>query len=119
MSLGPRSFLALLLRLILALGLAFSPLAQPMAMAALADAQPAQGSSGCPHHAQAASADAGQPRPGECCYKKGSACHCAMAVALPAATLPAATPSLSDHPVSVPRLSASVLPAPEPPPPRP
>jgi len=118
-SLGPRSTLAILLRLILALGLAFSPLAQPLALAALATPQPAQVEGGCPHHAQAANADSSQPRPGECCYKKGAACHCAMAAALPAATLPAPTPSLSDHPVSVPRLSASVLPAPEPPPPRP
>lgn len=118
MSLGPRSFLAILLRLILALSLAFSPLAQPMAMAALADAQPAQVEGGCPHHAQAANADSGQPRPGDCCYKKGAACHCAMAAALPASTLPAPAATPSDHPVSVPRLSASVLPAPEPPPPR-
>jgi hypothetical protein len=110
--------LTLLLRLILALGLAFSPLAQPLALAALAAPQPAQAEGGCHQHSQAGDTDAGDASPGECCYQKGTVCHCAMALTLPAMSLPSAAPPVSDHPLSVPRLGASILPAPEPPPPR-
>jgi hypothetical protein len=111
-----RALLDTLIRLLLVLGLAVSPLAQPLAMAALMTpaAPQAQADSGCPHHAKAA-----QPKPGDCCFKPGSACHCAMAAALPTAALPAPATGLSDHPVSAPRLTVSRLAAPEPPPPRP
>lgn len=114
-----RAGLDLLLRLTLALGLVFSPLAQPLAMASLATPQPAS-AGGCPHHAKSAQMQAApeQPKPGECCFKKGSACHCAMAVALPTTTRALPVASGSDHPDSAPRLACSLLPTPEPPPPR-
>ena len=107
-----------LVRVMLVLALAFSPLAHPQAMAAAAPQSKVV--SACPHHAKSAQHPSGsnQTKPGECCYKKGSACHCAMAIALPTlamATLPA---TLSEHPVSAPRLIASSLTTPETPPPR-
>lgn len=108
-----------LVRLMLVLGLAFSPLAQPMALAALATV-PQESMAGCPHHAKSAQLHASpeQPRPGDCCYKKGSPCHCAMTVALPATITLTIEAAASEHPVSAPRLAASLLPTPEPPPPR-
>jgi hypothetical protein len=106
-----------LVRLMLVLGLACSPLAQPMAMAALAAPQP-ETAAGCPHHSESAQVGSNQSKPGECCYQKGSPCHCAMALALPTSALPATAAAGSDHPVSAPRLIASILPSPEPPPPR-
>lgn len=109
------AWLAALIRFLLVCGLACAPLAQPMAMAALAAPQADAAPSGCPHHAQAAPAPA---KPGDCCYKKGSPCHCAMALALPTAALPMPAPTLSEPPHSAARLSVSRLPAPEPPPPR-
>lgn len=115
-----RAAVEILLRLVLALGLAFAPLAHALNMATLVVPIQAGASGGCPHHAKSAErpASAEQTQAGECCVKKGSACHCAMALALPTAFV--ATPSAagSDHPVSAPRLAASLLPAPEPPPPR-
>lgn len=111
-----RAARALLLRLVLALGLVFSPLSQPLALASLAAPAPADGQGGCPHHA--ATADAEQPVPGECCYMKGAGCHCAMAVALPTMPMTMLAEAVSDHPVSAPVLAASSLPPPEPPPPR-
>lgn len=108
-----------LLHLVLVLGLACSPLAQPMALAALAVPQQ-QGIGGCPLHAQAGKRLGGldKLKPGECCCKKGSPCHCAMTIALPVAAVLATAPQASDHPVSVPHLAASTLTPPEPPPPR-
>lgn len=112
-----RAAFAALIRLMLVLGLACSPLAQPLAMAA--PAAPQQAAAGaCPHHAKSAQSGPEQPKPGECCFKKGSACHCAMTVALPTSALPVTASASSDHPVSAPRLTSSILPAPEPPPPR-
>lgn len=112
-----RTALVTLLRLVLALCLAFSPLAQPMAIAALAGPEEMNA---CPHHARAGMHAAGMldTQPGECCCKKGSPCHCAMTVALPTSVVASFPPVQSAHPVTVPRLAASVLPAPEPPPPR-
>ncbi|NTV95835.1 MAG: hypothetical protein HGA75_10520 [Thiobacillus sp.] len=112
-----RAALHALIRLFLVLGLACSPLAQPMALAALAAPQ-AESTGGCPHHAKQGLAGSHQGKPGDCCYKKGTPCHCAMTVALPTSFAPAFEAPSSDHPVSAPRLAASVLPAPEPPPPR-
>lgn len=112
-----RAAFDVLIRLMLVAGLAYTPLAQSFAMAAMA-APPAKAESGCPHHAEAAQAATDQPQPGGCCAKKGAACHCAMTVALPTSALPAAPSTGSEHPVSVPRLTASVLPSPESPPPR-
>lgn len=114
--------LATLFRLLLIAGLVFSPLAQPFALASLATPQqdtPPAASGACPYHA--ATADAGHPSreaPGRCCFKKGSACHCAMSVALPSMALPRPPEATTSHPLSAPLLSASNLPPPEPPPPR-
>lgn len=115
-----RAALLALLRIVLVLGLASAPLGQPMALAALAAPLQDPAASGCPHHARSAQAAAGpfQVKPGECCHKKGSPCHCAMTVALPASGAPALAASTSDHPVSVPHLVTAILPSPEPPPPR-
>ena len=108
-----------LVRTMLVLGLAFSPLAQPMALAALGSTPPAV-MAGCPHHAKSMQNQAGseQPKPGDCCYKMGTPCHCAMTVALPVTLALTIEAAGSEHPVSVPRLVASLLPTPEPPPPR-
>jgi len=108
-----------LVRTLLVLGLAFSPLAQPMALAALGSA-PQAAMAGCPHHADSMQNNTGpeQPKPGDCCYKKGSPCHCAMTVALPATITLTIEAAASEHPVTAPRLAASLLPTPEPPPPR-
>jgi hypothetical protein len=114
-----RATLDILLRWVLALGIVFSPLSQPLAMASLAAPQQTA-AGGCPHHAKAAghAGVADKAQPGGCCCKQGAACHCAMAVALPTMPLAFASGFLSDHPVSVPRLTLSRLPSPEPPPPR-
>lgn len=113
MSRNLRGLLDLLLRLFLTLGLALSPLAHPLAMASLATQQP-ESVGACPHHAKSE-----QPKPGDCCFSNGTSCHCAMTVALPAPILSLAAQPASDHPLSIPRLAASRLPAQEPPPPRP
>ena len=118
-----RAAFDVLIRLMLVAGLAYTPLAQSFAMAAMAapptmSAPQAEAAGGCPHHAEAPQASPDQPQPGGCCAKKGAACHCAMTVALPTSALPAAPSTGSEHPVSVPRLTASVLPSPESPPPR-
>ena len=108
------------LRLLLVLSLAFSPLAQPLALAALPDAPAEQADAVCPHHA----APAGQPDsppadpPGQCCHLKGVPCHCAMALALPTPDLPAPPAQASEHPTSAVLLVSALTPPPEPPPPR-
>jgi hypothetical protein len=106
-----------LIRLMLVLGLAYTPLAQAFAMAAMTSPQQ-ESASVCPHHAEAGKADSAPSKPGGCCAKKGSACHCAMTLALVSSTLPATSSASSDHPVSAPRLISSAQPAPESPPPR-
>lgn len=111
-----RAALAAALRGALVLALACSPLAHPTALAALAVPAQAEPSGCCPHHAKAGHAAPAQP--GDCCFSPGSACHCAMAAALPAAALPALAPPPSDHPLAVPRLAAWPPRSPEPPPPR-
>lgn len=113
-----RARLAVLIRLILALGLACAPLSQPMAMAALVAPAQAAATAGCPHHAQAAKADPAPAKPGDCCVKKGSPCHCAMAIALPTAALPMPAPALTEPPLARPAGTVSRLSAPETPPPR-
>lgn len=118
MNRGLRATFDALIRLMVVLGLVCSPMAHALAMAAMTAPQTASASAGCPHHAKSAQASPEPAKPGDCCVKKGSACHCAMAVALPTAALPAALSTPSEHPVSVPRLIASILPTPEPPPPR-
>jgi hypothetical protein len=112
-----RTLFQLILRQLLVLGLAFTPLAQPISLAAAA-AMPASKSAapmmaGCHHHAHQ------QPdESGGCCWKKGSACHCAMTVALPASPLPDAQFATFARPTSSRTMTVASLSPPEPPPPR-
>ncbi|TCJ14757.1 hypothetical protein EZJ19_09250 [Parasulfuritortus cantonensis] len=113
-----RAACLVLLRQFLVLALACSPLAQPMALAAAGEETAPAAMQGCPHHAAMHVSGADHNKPGECPCKKGSPCHCAMTAALTTAIAATWTRTGSEHPVSVPRLALSVLPAPEPPPPR-
>ena len=104
-----RDFLAILLRCVLVLGLAFVPVANALNMAAMAADQDDRP----PCHAPV------QPPPDGKCCKAASQCHCAMSACLPA-EVAAATPTLpcSDHPQTARRLALGPSATPETPPPR-
>lgn len=106
-----KTFLAILFRCVLALGLGFTPVANAFYMAAMAAPQEAVP----PCHAPAQEA---QKPDGKCCGSM-SQCHCAMATALPASVAVVAhvlTPA--DHPQTVLRLPLEQPLTPETPPPR-
>lgn len=104
-----RDFLTILLRCVLALGLAFVPVANALNMATIAASQEEHP----PCHAPV------QQQPdGKCCHAAGQ-CHCAMSTCLPAAVAavtPASTPS--DHPQTARLLALGPSSVPETPPPR-
>jgi hypothetical protein len=108
-----RCFLLLLLRSILALGLAFTPVANALNMSRMATSQEER----LPCHEaapqQSESADAS-------CCDSGGHCHCAMATCLPAevSVVPPAF-VFPDHPQTVHRLTLGLPPLPDKPPPRP
>jgi len=105
-----RVFLAIVFRCVLALGLGFTPVANALEMAAMLapqeDIPPCHAPSQDQHHADS-----------KCC---GTAhCHCAMANALPMATVPAVRPVMaSDHPLTVHQLALDNTLPPDTPPPR-
>jgi len=109
-----RTFFHLLLRQMLVLGLVFTPLAQPMSLAApLSQGQATTTMAGC-HHARQQPAESGG-----CCWNKGHACHCAMAAALPvAASLTDLQLATFSRPTSFRSMIVAALSPPEPPPPR-
>jgi hypothetical protein len=113
-----RNACSALIRSLLIFGLAFLPLSQPMALAALAAPQQASAEH-CPHHdVGTQAADEHEAQPGDCCCMNGAPCHCAMTVALTTRFSLMIGAPVSEHPVSAPSLAASVLPSPESPPPR-
>lgn len=100
----------------LVLGLVFTPLAQPMSLAATpsSSGQAAPMMAGCHHHARQPPAQSSG-----CCWNKGHACHCAMAVALPiAAPLSDLQVATFSRPTSFRSMIVTALSPPEPPPPR-
>jgi hypothetical protein len=107
-----RCFLLLLLRSILALGLAFTPVANAVNMSKMTASQEDRFPCHEPSQQQADAADA------SCCDPAGQ-CHCAMATCLPAevAVVPPAF-VLPDHPQTVHRLVLGLPPLPDKPPPR-
>lgn len=108
-----RSFLILLLRCVLAFGLAFTPVANALNMSRMAVSQEARLPCHEPAQQQSEPADAS-------CCASASQCHCAMATCLPAdvAIVPLAF-LLPDHPQTVRRLNLGLSSLPETPPPRP
>ncbi len=118
-----RLVLILFLRIALALGLAFVPVANAFNMAAMMQgtededqAPPCHMSNHMPNHMP----DHTQQSPDDkCCHGGGGHCHCAMATCLPTAGAGVARASLpSDHPQTAHSLALGFSTVPEPPPPR-
>jgi hypothetical protein len=115
-----QTFLAILFRCILALGLGFTPVANALDMATMATPKPAsqqqaQQEDVPPCHAH--SHDQQKPN-GKCCGGTGH-CHCAMAYALPVELPLVAHPIMpSDHPQTVRLLTLEQSVIPDTPPPR-
>jgi hypothetical protein len=108
-----RSFLILVLRCVLAFGLAFTPVANALNMSRMAISQEDRLPCHEPAQQQAEAADAS-------CCPSPSQCHCAMATCLPADVANVSSPSpLPDHPQTVRRLTLGLSSLPETPPPRP
>lgn len=108
-----RSFLILALRCVLALGLAFTPVANALNMSRMATNQEDRLPCHEPAEQQADAADSS-------CCNSASQCHCAMATCLPAdvAIVPPAF-LLPEHPQTVRHLTLGLSSLPETPPPRP
>jgi hypothetical protein len=107
-----RLVLILFLRIILAMGLAFVPVANAFSMAQMAQSR--EDHPPChPHTHQHKSPES------KCCHGAAGQCHCAMASCLPAAGDIVTRASLpSDHPQTARRLALGVSSIPETPPPR-
>ncbi len=120
------------LQIILALGVAIAPVAHALDMPVLSkptDAPAGQAVTMPCHSAPASRNDAqamaaAEPSEsdtgdtGNCCCKKGSVCHCAMSIALPATFQSMALSPAHDYDIAFSTFSLGNLPPPEPPPPR-
>lgn len=109
-----RVVLAVLVRLALAMGVAYLPVANAFDMAAM-DVSPQDAPMPChmPDHGKAAP-------DGKCCQGGGGHCHCAAASCLPASISLAGHPPLpSDHPQTARALDLGAAAIPDTPPPRP
>lgn len=106
-----QTFLAILFRCVLALGLGFVPVANAFDMAAM----PAPQEDLPPCHTPSQD----QPDPDSKCCGDGGQCHCAMSTALPADLAVVAHPVMpSDHPQTVRHLALQHPVIPDTPPPR-
>lgn len=109
-----RTYLAILFRCVLALGMGFVPVANAFDMVTLTQTTPSQ-EDAPPCHAPKPDQ---QKTDGKCCGSIGH-CHCAMATALPADLPVVAHPIMSsDHPLTVRQLTLEQPVVPDTPPPR-
>lgn len=109
-----RTFLAILFRCVLALGMGFIPVANALDMAAMTQGTPSQ-ENVPPCHAPSQDQ---HKLDGKCCGSVGH-CHCAMATALPSALPVIAHPIMSsDHPQTARQLTLEQPAVPDTPPPR-
>lgn len=120
-----RRVLILFLRILLAFGLAFVPVANAFNMAAMTRCTEGQDQAPSCHmsgHMSGHSSDHSQPGPDDKCGHGGTAhqCHCAMATCLPATAVIVVRASLpSDHPQTARSLALGLSAIPDTPPPRP
>lgn len=113
-----RIVLILFLRIALALGLAFVPVANAFNMAAMMQSTEDEGQTPC-HMSNHAPNDTRQSPDNKCCHGGGGQCHCAMATCLPTAGAGIAHASLpSDHPQTARSLTLGFSSVPDTPPPR-
>lgn len=118
-----RAVLILFLRIALALGLAFVPVANAFNMAAMMQGTEDEDQALPCHmlnHVSDHAPDDSQYSPdNKCCHGGGGQCHCAMATCLPTADTGVAHASLpSDHPQTARSLTLGFSSIPDTPPPR-